>query len=44
MGAYLHARAGDRVARTHGHEGVVASKLMRNLGAALKETLEGQKK
>ena len=43
MGAYLHARAGDRVARTHGFEGVVASKLMRNLGAALKETLDGRK-
>jgi NAD(P)H-hydrate epimerase len=39
MGVYIHARAGDRIARIDGVEGVVASKLMRALGMTLKDIL-----
>lgn len=37
MGVYIHARSADLVMRTFGHEGVTASKIIRYLGAALKE-------
>jgi len=40
MAVHIHARSGDRVARTHGLEGVTAAKIMRYLGSTLKEILE----
>lgn len=43
MGVYIHARSADLVLRTFGHEGVTASKIIRYLGAALKEITGGVK-
>ena len=42
MGVYIHAYAGDMVMDMYGHEGVTATKLIRNLGAALKRIRQAQ--
>jgi NAD(P)H-hydrate repair Nnr-like enzyme with NAD(P)H-hydrate dehydratase domain len=40
MGVYLHAAAGDVVMNKYGHEGVTATKLIRNLGTAWRRILQ----
>lgn len=40
MGVYLHAAAGDVVMSKYGHEGVTATKLIRNLGTAWRRILQ----
>lgn len=41
FGTFLHAYAGDMLVKEVGQEGLVATKLARSLGRALKEILEG---